>query len=129
MEKKSGKGKTGNDQAPSCIFRTRSADTGAGFAYFSNKENYYLNDASNTPSEVVEALEHLSTKSKGNETFLKAYCDVSLDLDNRSSLKFWADARERLDRRPRRYFKMVTAGDLEESFKSYRARIFENNTG
>jgi len=101
----------------------------ASFVYFSNTENFYLNDSVNTPNKVLEYF----SDSKGvgikvmkpfevlNEFVLK-------DYDNNEALEFWNHSFAISNDTQKNNFETKDLDDLNNSFEVYKERIFKNNS-
>ena len=101
----------------------------ASYIYFSNKANDYLNDASNTPNDV---LNHFKKKSEVSVKIMKPF-DVlqSFSLcqfNNEEALKFWSKAFNKIQDLKKETYKTIIFEDLNQNFKIYKDRIFKNNS-
>lgn len=99
----------------------------ASYVYFSNEQNFYLNDASNKPQQVIKAFEKNNTKIAVLSPFQKIN-NLDLEIDNNESLTFWDKAYEKVKSRPLTKYKSVDFNSLEECFENYKSRIFKNNS-
>lgn len=99
----------------------------ASFIYFSNKSNYYLNDAHNTPTDVIESFADTDIKVKVLQPF-EVLDNLSFEIDNLDSVNFWEKAHELIDTTNLKEYELVPFDQLEESFKKYKSRVFSNNT-
>ena len=98
----------------------------ASFIYFSNQENYYLNDSVNKPSDVVKAFENSSTFVKVMKPFEKL--DNFDETNNEDSILFWDKAFKGLAEHKLNLFESVSLIDLNSSFRAYTERVFKNNS-
>ncbi len=105
----------------------------ASFVYFCHKENFYLNDAQNSPNDVLMAKQLESIKN--NIFFLKPRDNISLDgiksirsqLENFSgqAIKHWGHLKETikpLQTKP----KEVESRELKDTYLNYRKRMTLN---
>lgn len=99
----------------------------ASYFYFSNDFNFYLNDAVNKPEDVVEALKDHDTRIAILSPFSKLN-DSNLEIDNKASIDFWAEAYQNIEHRDLNGFDSVDLQKLKELFHNYRNRIFNNNS-
>ena len=99
----------------------------ASYVYFSNTLNFYLNDASNKPGDVIEAFKNSSVKVNVLKPFQKI-SDLGDDFDNRESLEFWNNEYKKAMISPPKEFLNIDITQIEESFLTYKERIFKNNS-
>ena len=96
----------------------------ASFVYFSNIENFYLNDAVNKIEDLNEKLEEHSL-----EVILMAPNDVlggeSEALSHNDAVIFWKKKYQ--DISPANQYDVIEIGALRSSFEKYCARIEKNN--
>ena len=96
----------------------------ASFVYFSNNENFYLNDAINKPSDLKQKLDKYKTKliiMSPFDTF-KNKLEVSKTI---KAISFWD--KKYKDIKPINYYNSVDINTLKENFINYCDRIKNNN--
>ena len=98
----------------------------ASFVYFSNQENYYLNDSINKPKDVVDKFKD----SKSSIIILKP--DDVLggnfeDTSNARAIHFWNQKYEEIEQKKLNVYDTVNYELICESFKSYCDRIAIKN--
>ena len=98
----------------------------ASFIYFSNKDNFYLNDAANKPSDVHKTFKNSSSKI----IFMKPG-DImggkNEIISNIGAINYWGELYEKLPQRNLNSYKIIEEHDLVEAFYKYCARIAEKN--
>jgi UDP-MurNAc hydroxylase len=99
----------------------------ASFVYFSNNLNFYLNDSSNKPSDVVAAFINNDTTIKVMAPF-DVFNDLDSKIDNLQALKFWDNASKNLDLKKLKQYDVVDLLKIQQAFEDYKARVFKNNT-
>ncbi len=99
----------------------------ASYVYFSNSLNSYLNDSSNTPSNVIEAFADNETVVKVMAPF-EVLVDLGSKVNNLQSLKFWDDASTKLETKELKQYDIVALTKIQQSFEAYKIRVFKNNT-
>jgi UDP-MurNAc hydroxylase len=99
----------------------------ASYIYFSNNANFYLNDASNKPNDVIDAFIGHDTSVNIMKPF-EVFDNLESEIDNAESIDFWNQAARAIDRNNLKGYDLVTLSQLEESFGNYTNRIFKNNT-
>lgn len=95
----------------------------ASFVYFSNVDNFYLNDSSNTLKDVEEILSDSSTKvvcMKPMDEFT-----INKNFNNRAATTFWRSYKKSLEAINK--YESCSLIDLDYSFKKYRSRLQKNN--
>ena len=96
----------------------------ASFVYFSNAENFYLNDAANKPEKLKEAL-----KEHASKIILMQPNDVLggeiQAINENDAINFWQTKYQ--DIKPINHYKTLDLNLLQNSFKEYCARIEKNN--
>ena len=98
----------------------------ASFIFFSNKENYYLNDLKNTTSTILNFF----SDTKFDILIMKPgdiLGGIYESLNSKLANKFWMDIDAKLDSRTLNQFDKVELNNLEEYFFIYRKRIVKNN--
>ena len=99
----------------------------ASYIYFSNYANFYLNDASNNPNDVIEAFKKEDTTINVMKPF-ESFENLEAEVDNKESIEFWDYAYNSIDKRKLNSFDTVSFKELEESFNLYTDRIFKRNS-
>ena len=99
----------------------------ASYVYFSNSLNYYLNDSSNKPSDVIEAFKSYETSIKVMAPF-EVLNNIDSKIDNIQALEFWKNALLSLDTKELKIYDIVDLLKIQQSFEDYKTRIFKNNT-
>lgn len=98
----------------------------ASFIYFSNKDNFYLNDAANKPFDVQKTFEN----SSSSIVFMKPG-DImggkNQITSNTEAVNYWGELYETLPQRNLNSFEIIEEHELIEAFYKYCARIAENN--
>jgi UDP-MurNAc hydroxylase len=98
----------------------------ASFIFFSNKENFYLNDSINTPMKVNEYFLNSSTKIFFMKPFEKQLVKNLKQSDE--SLKYWEDKFKNIeDYIPVGYEKSFSIEQLKEEFKLYKKKLIKKN--
>jgi hypothetical protein len=97
----------------------------ASFVYFSNVENFYLNDAVNRPKDLAEKLGGNAKKILIMAPFDKVGGDHGL-LTNKNAITFWD--RKYSEAEPINKYKLIEIDQLIESFGQYCDRIHKKNT-
>lgn len=98
----------------------------ASFVYFSNEENFYMNDSINTIDTVFEELSDLKAQLITLEP--KQRWTVGAAHDNEKPRSFWRERYSQVESMPRR-----APGDsadgavLQEAFAAYKARVLKKN--
>ena len=98
----------------------------ASFIYFSNEQNFYLNDAINRPEQLIEAMKQSSAK-----IIIMAPNDVfngELDLTKRNkSINFWKRKYDQIRFVQMNRYEKIEFSILQVSFQKYCQRIQKNN--
>ena len=98
----------------------------ASFIYFSNKANFYLNDAHNTPSDILQGF--VDTDVKVNIMMpYEVLDDLAGDMDNIKSMEFWSNANQLLEKKILNEYEEVSIEQLKDTFIKYQERVFKNN--
>jgi UDP-MurNAc hydroxylase len=95
----------------------------ASFVYFSNVENFYLNDAVNKPKDLIKKLGNDSQNIIVMAPFDKL--DKNGLSATEDALEFWE--RKYAEIEPVNKYKINQLSQLRESFDQYCGRIHENN--
>ena len=99
----------------------------ASFVYFSNEDNFYLNDASNTPKDILSHFENASTQllvMKPADT-LKKTIDHPQNIIE--AVAFWNRKYEDVKNVQLHRYDTVRFESLDQSFYKYCDRIAESN--
>tara|TARA_B100000780_G_scaffold93301_2_gene64860 strand:- start:2516 stop:3865 length:1350 start_codon:yes stop_codon:yes gene_type:complete len=99
----------------------------ASYIYFSNSANYYLNDAANKPSDVIDAFKGHESKVKVMKPF-EILDNLESEVVNTSSLDFWDKALKDIDINNLKNYELISLAELKSSFHIYSGRVFKNNT-
>ncbi len=99
----------------------------ASYVYFSNTFNYYLNDSSNKPIDVLNAFDNNATVIKIMDPF-ETLTDLDEKVDNSKALRFWDAASSKIKSNKINAYDVIKLTTLQESFTDYKARVFKNNT-
>jgi UDP-MurNAc hydroxylase len=99
----------------------------ASFVSFSNERNFYLNDNSNSPTDVLKKFELINDI----ETIIMQPFDIldfnfNINNDNKNALDFWSE--KYLNLEPKNQFEKKEIHELNEIFVNYKERIFNNNS-
>ena len=108
-------------------FKPKILEPFASYVFFSNKSNFYLNDAANKPQDVINAFEEISTKIKVMKPF-EILSDLDIEIDNSDALDFWSEAYQNALRSSLQEYEAMDLEHIQASFKSYRSRVFKNNS-
>jgi UDP-MurNAc hydroxylase len=99
----------------------------ASFIYFSNKANYYLNDAHNTPTDVINAFSDTDISIKVMRPF-EVFEDLDEKILNSNSISFWEKSYNLIESKDLNEYNSVSIETLRETFLVYQSRVFNNNT-
>ena len=94
----------------------------ASYVYFANKANFYLNDSSNRPEDVVNAFAKEKVEVNVMQPF-ETFAGYPQSYNNEKSLRFWDNAFKKIDQSKLKDFEKIEMPDLEESFLQYLSRI------
>jgi hypothetical protein len=99
----------------------------ASYVNFSNERNFYLNDCSNKPSDV---LNKFKSNDKVEILIMKPFDRFDFNQnyfhDNKLSLNFWNE--KYLNLNPKNTFEKKEMHDLNDAFNEYKERIFDHNS-
>jgi len=98
----------------------------ASFIYFSNKENFYLNDSINKPSDVIDKFKH----SKSKIVILKPNDLISNNFENYSnveSIDFWNKHYTEITQKKINVYDTLNYELIYENFLKYCERISIKN--
>jgi hypothetical protein len=98
----------------------------ASFARFANVENFYMNDAANSPNKVL-------AKSKITDKifFLSPFDEIDLSNPINNSFEaaqFWEAAISNANSQPFIRSKSYEINEIMESFESYKGILYQNNS-
>ena len=108
------------------IFKPKILIPFASYIYFSNKENFYLNDSINTPIDVLNRFKN----SKCNILIMQPRDIVGghkQKFSNEIALKFWSQHYLNISRKKINIYQVIDYLELRESFFNYCKRIEEKN--
>ena len=98
----------------------------ASFIYFSNYENFYLNDAVNKPRDIAKKLENKEYKILIMAPFDKlGGGGNNYILSNEKAISFWEKKYSEI--KPTNKYETIYLDQLKESFYQYCERIHKNN--
>tara|TARA_Y100000588_G_C14202860_1_gene903258 strand:- start:297 stop:1652 length:1356 start_codon:yes stop_codon:yes gene_type:complete len=101
----------------------------ASFVYFSNKENFYLNDSVNTPNSVIDYFSDSNEVGiKIMKPFQKLQKFVLEKHSNKDALEFWKASYLSIHNKEKNTFESRDLKSINSSFQDYKNRIFENNS-
>jgi UDP-MurNAc hydroxylase len=98
----------------------------ASFIYFSNKENFYLNDSINKPSDVINKFRHSKSKiiiMKPNDIIRDKFQDFS----NVESIDFWNKHYTSINQKKINIYNTINYELICENFLRYCERISAKN--
>ena len=116
------------------IFKSEFVIPIASYIYFANYNNFYLNDASNSPRNVVDFFNKKNKKNKKNKIIvLSNYQNFvpnqKRNHSNQKSLKFWDQIFENRNNLEKlEYTKSTNLDEIKNYFYKYRDRIKKNNS-
>jgi UDP-MurNAc hydroxylase len=99
----------------------------ASYVYFSNDLNFYMNDAANTPEDVIKAFVGTDVKVAILSPF-QELSSLKFEIDNSDSISFWNEAYAKLNSKTLQKYKSIDLDKLHEFFENYKFRIFKNNS-
>lgn len=98
----------------------------ASFIYFSNEINFYLNDAVNTPKEIIEYF-----NKKGQNLLIMKPKDVlggKLEkYDNKKAVKFWESNYKKINKKKLNKYITINTKEISIAYLSYLTRIHNKN--
>jgi len=95
----------------------------ASFIYFSNKENFYLNDSINKPSDVIDKFKN----SKSKIIILKPNDFIGDDFSNQSAIDFWNKHYSEIKQKKINVYEAVKYELIYKNFLKYCERISIKN--
>lgn len=98
----------------------------ASYMYFSNKDNFYLNDSANTPRDILNSLDDSNAQLKIMEMFENLTLPID-EVDNSSAIEFW-DTLYKINSDELLGYSSVSLDELVAQFMTYRKRVSENNS-
>tara|TARA_B100000575_G_scaffold47819_1_gene34840 strand:- start:1687 stop:3039 length:1353 start_codon:yes stop_codon:yes gene_type:complete len=101
----------------------------ASYIYFSNEQNFYLNDCANSPQDVANYFKDFEDLNVKVMKPFETIDDFSQqNYNNEKSIQFWNEAINKSKKINKNNFKTVSLDDLNESFQHYKERVFSNNS-
>ena len=98
----------------------------ASFVYFSNESNKYLNDSVNWPKDVSNKLKHMDVFVNIMKPF--DYLDESNSLQKiKNASDFWEKKYSNISANKYNKYNIVEIDELQQCFKKYQTRVFNNN--
>ena len=100
----------------------------ASYVYFSNENNFYLNDESNKPNDVLDYFnsnEILNVKIMEPFEIMRTY---ESDFDSTNAVNFWNNKFKEAFQAKNLQFTKIDVESLKENFLKYKERIFKNNS-
>ncbi len=98
----------------------------ASFIYFSNKENFYLNDSINKPSDVIDKFKHSKSRiiiMKPNDLIGDNFENIS----NVDSIHFWNKQYADINQKKINFYDTINYESICENFLKYCERISIKN--
>ena len=98
----------------------------ASFFYFSNRENLYLNDSINKPSDVVDRFK----ESKANIIVMKPNDSIGGDFEdfsNKRAIDFWDQQYSEINKKKVNTYELINYESINQSFINYCKRISIKN--
>ena len=98
----------------------------ASFIYFSNEENFYLNDSINSPSKIWQKFK----KNSSQVLIMKPLDIIGGDFEEFSTeraLEFWDQKYTDLKSKHLNKYQKIDQQEILESFTKYCKRVAENN--
>ena len=114
------------DQAQA--LKSKSVIPFASFNYFSNVENFYMNDSINTPQIVREKIEDKKLPFKLVIMQPGEIQDISNMKQQNSSLLFWNKQYDHINNFPKYSYEKISYDELKLNFFKYQKNIFKNNS-
>lgn len=99
----------------------------ASYIYFSNDLNFYMNDASNKPEDVIKAFAGNDVKVAVLSPF-QELGSLKSEIDNSDSISFWNEAYTKVNSKTLQKYESIDLDNLHEFFENYKFRIFKNNS-
>lgn len=119
--------KLDNIEVQARLFKPRVVIPFASFVSFSNARNAYLNDAANTPGDVLARFEGAGFDIQVMKPGDVFDGEVSADM-TREALAFWGAAYTAADTQQLQEFESKSAEALRAEFDRYIARVFASNS-
>lgn len=97
----------------------------ASFIYFSNPRNFYLNDSSNTPQIIFEALQ-----DKVKVIVMKPFDVFSgewSESQNLLSMNYWGEKYISIEAKQGNKYQSISFEELQRSFSEYQVRLANKN--
>ena len=98
----------------------------ASFVFFSNKDNYYLNDCKNTTSRLIDYFSNTNL----NILIMKPgdiLGGTKENIDIQRANNFWMNLYKNLDNRNLNEFETICFDELYQNFELFRNRIIKKN--
>jgi len=98
----------------------------ASFFYFSNKENFYLNDSNNKPIDIINRFKECKAKiiiMKPND-FVEDYFE---DFSNKKAIEFWDQLYCDVSAKKKNTYEIINYEVINKSFVNYCTRISRKN--
>lgn len=98
----------------------------ASYIYFSNEENFYLNDAVNRPDQLKEKLSENALKliiMSPNDVFGGSH----QSLNEKQALRFWSEKYEGIISKKLNRYLIIELETLQHNFNLYCERILKKN--
>ncbi|MBT0956356.1 MBL fold metallo-hydrolase [Alphaproteobacteria bacterium KMM 3653] len=109
------------------LLKPRTVIPFASYVAFSNERNAYLNDAANRPQDVIDRF-----KDADFDLQIMAPGDVftgTVDPEMTArAISFWDAAYSRAETAPLQRFETKSYEEIAETFQTYTARVFANNS-
>ena len=108
------------------IFKPKFVIPFASFIYFSNNQNFYLNDSTNKPIDVINRFKECQSDiiiMKFNDIFDGKFSDFS----NENALEFWNQHYNSISQKITNTYTTINFEKINNSFNNYCARISINN--
>lgn len=99
----------------------------ASFIYFSNNDNFYLNDAINTPKNVSLYFKNISSKV----IFMKPQDKIGGDNEyysNNKAVEYWEKLYSSLNSKKVNVYDTISEIEIKRSYEAYCNRILERNS-
>ena len=97
----------------------------ASYIYFSNENNFYINDSVNTPKDIFDKVEEdevAMVVMKPNDVL-----DKIENVDVLSAINFWEEKYLAIKTNPLQSYRSVNFDELKKVYLNYCDRICENN--
>ena len=108
------------------IFSPKTVVPFASFFYFSNRENFYLNDSINKPIDIINRFK----ECKANIIIMKPNDVIGGDFEDFSSnkaIEFWDQFYSHVNGRKKNIYEIISYEVINKSFINYYTRISTKN--